>query len=143
MLNRTEITINTTRPNTLKSKTITLVCKYEDLLSNPNDQIKWFFNKNRIKSQQEANKNIKVLNYNGKSSTNTNNAGGVNINDHNHYYFVNSHFSIAQTYSYEKNETYSTLTISNFNYKYHFGKYKCQYRGLVRSVKIYPLMKNG
>ena len=54
-----------------------------------------------------------------------------------------NHYSIVQSTSYERNESISTLIIHNFNIKHHAGRYKCQYKGLVKTVKLNPFSKYG
>jgi hypothetical protein len=132
-------------------KPVKLVCEYGDLIRNPKDQIKWYFNKHRIRNVNEEtgaaaagaaaalpaaatllNSQIKILNsLETPSSSSPHNVP------------VNHHFSIVQTLSHETNSTVSTLYIENFNLKYNFGRYRCQYRGLIKTVKIYPNVRNG
>ena len=136
-MNDTEIKLDISNVSDLKSQTLSLKCKYGDLLNpllNPNDQIKWYFNKHRIN-----NKNLKKrLNSNERHRN-------VNVEDQEHHeqhHLHNNHFRIAHNLSYDRNETISTLFIRDFSDRHNFGKYKCVYKGLVKTVKVLPL-KNG
>lgn len=133
---------------------VTLVCIYDDIIKNPKDQIKWYFNKHRIRNALDesnaaaaassANLNIKILNRNpldGGDDATT--AAGVNQFTSTASFTPNHHFTIIQSLTPEKNATQSTLLIHNFNLKYNFGRYRCQYRGLIKTVKIYPNHRNG
>jgi hypothetical protein len=55
----------------------------------------------------------------------------------------NHHFTIVQKISFDTNTTVSILHIHNFNSKFNTGKYKCQYKGLSRAVRVYPMTKSG
>ena len=56
-----------------------------------------------------------------------------------HNYKINNslkNFRIIETKDPDTNTTYSRLYIDNFKHKDHLGKYKCQYKGIFRTVKI-------
>jgi hypothetical protein len=119
---------------TAKHNTFSLACKYDDLLTNPNDQIKWYFNKFRIKSTVETS---------GGLIMKTGDAGEESRNKQQSASASNHHFTIVQKISFDTNTTVSILHIHNFNSKFNTGKYKCQYKGLSRTVRVYPMTKNG
>lgn len=123
---------------------ITLVCVYDDVIKNPKDQIKWYFNKHRIRSSLDDphGNQIKIMSRNplveGDGSDVSAGAGQFSSS-----FSPNHHFTITQSLSEDKNTTISSLIIHNFNLKYNYGRYRCQYKGLVKTVKIYPNHKNG
>lgn len=135
---------------------LTLVCVYEDVIKSPKDQIKWYFNKHRIRSALDDHRTahmagstvsggIKILNQNLIGGGG---GGGDEETSTSHRQFSSSfspnhHYTITQTLSDEQNSTVSTLTIHNFNLKYNYGRYRCQYKGLIKTVKIFPNHRNG
>lgn len=116
-MNKSEIVFNGTKSNPVELK-----CKYDDLITNPNDQIKWYFNKHRIRNG---------LSIDGSHA----NVKGDQTPNH--------QFTVVQTLSHGTNSTISTLFIHNFNIKYNYGKYKCQFKGLTRPFKIFSNFRNG
>ena len=46
-------------------------------------------------------------------------------------------FRIVQTTVSDTNSTISTLYIKHFSMRHHLGKYKCQYKGLSKTVRLY------
>lgn len=122
---------------------ITLVCVYDDVIKNPKDQIKWYFNKHRIRSSLDDphGNQIKIMSRNPLVEGDGSEAAGAG--QFSSSFSPNHHFTITQSLSEDKNTTISSLTIHNFNLKYNYGRYRCQYKGLVKTVKIYPNHKNG
>lgn len=123
-----------------KQKPVVLVCKYSDLITNPNEQIKWFFNKIRIKSNNDRPKHLlessnQIFKSDYANSTDQEASTTPSINSFNQY-------SIIQSVSYERNESISILVIHNFNIRHHGGRYKCQYKGLIKTVKLNPFSRN-
>lgn len=133
-------------------RSVTLVCVYDDVIKSPKDQIKWYFNKHRIRnSLDEQGGQIKILS--GSPPMMENAAAQqqqddqlVPVGQFSSSFSPNHHFTITQSLGSGdggNNVTVSSLTIHNFNLKYNYGRYRCQYKGLVKTVKIYPNHKNG
>lgn len=158
-LNNSEYAVSTSGGRTAKHgyPTFTLVCKYDDVLINTNEQIKWYFNKFRIKSDSPATQSspqisrfVKDENGGGSSDENTISAASFKMKQqqnqpHNTISSTsmtsltsNHHFTIIQRVSLDTNTTTSILLIHNFNSKYNTGKYKCQYKGISKTVRVYP-----
>jgi hypothetical protein len=121
-------------------ETARLVCKYNDLITNPAENIKWYLNKNKIKSANDLSQ-IKVLAPNGANheahrQMNTEYANG------NRQPGAGQHFTVVQTVAHDTNTTTSTLYINNLS-KSHLGRYRCQYRGLYKTVRLYTLNGKG
>ena len=56
-----------------------------------------------------------------------------------HHYRLNNNlknFRIVEIKDYARNITTSRLYIDNFRHKEHIGKYRCQYKGLYRMIKV-------
>ena len=117
------------------ANTFTLVCKFDDALTNPNDQIKWYFNKFRIKSTIDPTNDGLIKKEHVETTKNQLHSTTSLTSNH--------HFVIVQKVSFDTNTTLSILNIQNFNSKYNTGKYKCQYKGLSRTVRVYPNTRNG
>jgi hypothetical protein len=135
---------------TQKQKPVVLVCKYDDIIENSKDQIKWYFNRQRIKNSLDKRRQIGLLLKNRKNlrSTSTTPLFKDHLDEHqeDENVFTDSHnyFTVIQTTSFERNETISSLYIHDFNPKFHSGKYKCQYKGITKTVRITSnLSKNG
>jgi len=134
-----------------KQKPVVLVCKYDDIIANPKDQIKWYFNRQRIKNSLDKRRHSSLSLKNKKTlrSTSANPALSNELlddqqEDDNIYIDSHNYFTVIQTTSFERNETISTLYIHDFNPKFHTGKYKCQYKGIIKMVRITSnLNKNG
>ena len=124
--------------STASRAAITLICVYDDVIKNPKDQIKWYFNKHRIRSSLDDphGNQITIM------SRHPDSIDGMS-DQFSSSFSPNHHFTITQSLSEDKNTTISSLTIHNFNLKYNYGRYRCQYKGLVKTVKIYPNHKNG
>lgn len=90
---------------------VVLVCKYDDIL-NPNDHIRWYFNRHRIRS---------FLHFGVQNRTDS-----TETNQH----------TIIQLVDHSIKSTYSKLIIPNFNPKIDQGKYHCAYKGLIRSIRV-------
>lgn len=125
---------------TSSAAAITLVCVYDDVIKNPKDQIKWYFNKHRIRNSLDdaQHSQIKIMSRNPVAESAAAYDGQFSSS-----FSPNHHFTITQSLSENKNTTISSLNIHNFNLKYTYGRYRCQYKGLVKTVKIYPNHKNG
>lgn len=57
-----------------------------------------------------------------------------------HHYRLNNNlknFRIVETKDYARNITTSTLYINNFRHKEHVGKYRCQYKGLYKMIRVH------
>ena len=132
-MNETDIKLDVTKISNLKAKSISLTCKYNDILSNPNDQIKWYFNKHRINGKH-LRKRVNQVNEKNHAS----------IEEHEQHTTVlhTNHFKIIHNVSHSTNQTTSTLLIHDFSDRHNFGKYKCAYKGLVKTVKVWPI-RNG
>ncbi|CAF0840695.1 unnamed protein product, partial [Brachionus calyciflorus] len=106
------------RRNLINSPLI-LVCKYDDILSmSQSDQIKWYFNRHRIRtiSQKENQSDI-------------NESEKQNANHH--------QYTILQNVDHTTNSTQSKLIIHNFDSKINYGKYRCAYKGLIKTVRVH------
>jgi hypothetical protein len=131
-MNETEIKLDVSKISNLKAKSISITCKYNDVLSNPNDQIKWYFNKHRINGKH-LRKRINQANEKYHAS--------IEENEQQTLLHTN-HFKITHNVSHSANQTMSTLSIHDFSDRHNFGKYKCAYKGLVKTVKLWPI-RNG
>lgn len=136
---------------TQKHKPVVLVCKYDDIIANSKDQIKWYFNRQRIKNSLDKRrqsglpiKKRKTLRSTSANPALLNEQLDEHQEDENIYTDSHNYFTVIQTTSFERNETISTLYIHDFNPKFHTGKYKCQYKGITKMVRITSnLTKNG
>jgi hypothetical protein len=159
MLNKSETLVDLGQPHhqhdesknaeRWRSTTTKLVCKYNDLITNPAENIKWYLNKNKIKSANDLSQ-IKVL---AAPNNNNNINNGANYEAHRQLNAatnaaelayghkqptVGQHFTVVQTVAHDTNTTTSTLYINNLS-KSHLGRYRCQYKGLYKTVKLYSL----
>ncbi|RMZ94705.1 limbic system-associated membrane -like [Brachionus plicatilis] len=91
---------------------VVLICKYDDVLG-PNDHIRWYFNRHRIRSFSH----FDIQNKSEQAETNRH--------------------SIIQIVDHSSKSTYSKLIIPNFNPKIDQGKYHCAYKGLIHSVRVH------
>ena len=108
-------------------------------MSSPNDQIKWYFNKHRINGKHLRKRLNSV---NEKPHTNVDDREQNQSHPQQHIVSHTNHFKIIHNVSHSTNETMSTLLIHDFSDRHNFGKYKCAYRGLVKTVKLLPA-RNG
>ena len=133
---------NSHQQNEENSRSVTLACIYEDVIKNPKDQIKWYFNKHRIRNALDDPSTtqgpIKILN-----RIDADLVEHTTTNQFSSSFSPNHHFTITQSLTEDKNNTLSTLTIRNFNIKYNYGRYRCQYKGLIKTVRIFPNHRNG
>jgi hypothetical protein len=145
-MNKSELTFD---HNQNRHRPVVLVCKYGDIIVNPNEQIKWFFNKIRIKNNNNINdksKHLLAVDNNQIFKTNVNSREEADLSSTTtttHHPNSFNHYTIIQSISYERNESISTLIIHNFNIKHHAGRYKCQYKGLIKTVRLNPSFRSG
>ena len=119
MLNKTEISMDSINNSERKEEPMRLVCQYETISKSPNEQIRWYFNKYRIRSAADRKARLTDLNNSSK--------------------LASSDFEITEQRFNDLNLTMSSLLIRNFNAKSHhlIGKYKCQVKGLAKSTRLY------
>jgi hypothetical protein len=130
--NQTEIYLNNSEVSIKNSEknTFTLVCSYDDVLTNLNDQMKWYFNKMRLKSTLGPASALANTQLPEENSIRT------SLQSQHHY-------TIIQKVSFDTNTTTSILHVHNFNSEVNAGKYKCQYKGLSKSVRVFSHSKEG
>lgn len=143
---------------------IRLVCKYDDVLAPSQDdsasehnQIKWFLNKMRIRPKHRGEQQLTgsthlpttlakapmvnltdIVPTAASHSTSTTNVYSIsNTSPSNAAELSHSNFRIQQIVSHETNTTLSILSTRNFNLRSHLGKYKCQYKGLHKTVRLF------
>ena len=139
LLNETEVKLDVTKISNLKAKTISFSCKYNEVLSNPNDQIKWYFNKHRINGKH-LRKRLNSANEKHHTSADETEQNQPQLQQQGLPH--TNHFKIIHNVSHTTNETMSTLLVHDFSDRHNFGKYKCAYKGLVKTVKLLPV-RNG
>lgn len=64
----------------------------------------------------------------------------INIKWYFHHYKLNNNlknFRIVEFKDYARNITTSRLYIDNFKHKEHLGRYRCQYKGLYKMIKVH------
>lgn len=117
MLNKSEVSIDKHLEES-SIEPLRLVCQYDMASKSSNEQIRWYFNKYRIRSSSERR---------------------IRISDSNSTKLAAGDFEISETRNNETNITISTLSIKNLNLKSHslIGRYKCQVKGLYKSTRIY------
>lgn len=105
------------------------------MILNPDDQIKWYFNKHRIRDTPilENKDPFESLLLHRKDEI---------IQNAKTLFGSKQQFSIKQKLHYDINSTTSTLIIMNFNIKINISKYKCEFKGLSKTIKIIAF-KNG
>ena len=122
MLNNSEISLENYLEESDRSSydkvNILLVCQYGSVTKSPNEQIRWYFNKYRIRGSFERKARLTEIN-------NTK--------------LFSSDFEIYEHKNNETNTTTSRLFIKNLSLKNNnlLGRYKCQVKGISKTTRIF------
>jgi hypothetical protein len=128
ILNQTEISLESYLKNDNNINYMILICQYNNVAKSSNEQIRWYFNKYRIRNVNE----LRRIRYTDSNSTK----------------LIASDFDVIENRNYTLNITTSKLLIKNLDQKslQMLGKYKCQVKGISKSTRIYSknyIRQNG